>query len=235
MKSFEIDGIEFVIDVRPGPQRGVSEGNRFILVKNEQCLSFYREWNGYRPKEILEMGLFQGGSMVLMDKLFQPRRLAGIDIRREPIEALEAYRADKPHIDIYYARSQDQPGTLMAARKSFPTGIDMVVDDASHLYEQTKATFQMLFPLLRPGGYYVIEDWQWSLGQIYQTDKGPWYDKPALANLIMELVLMAGRNRVFDRIEVLQGLVCIRKGRGMLTPESFDLAPVLRGRRLDLI
>ena len=62
----------------------------------------------------------------------------------------------------YYGRYQNKEGTLMAARANFPKGIDLVVDDASHLYEQTKATFAMLFPLVRPGGNYVIEDWSWA-------------------------------------------------------------------------
>ena len=39
-------------------------------------------------------------------------------------------------------------------------GLDIVVDDASHHYEPTLASFQALFPVLRPGGLYVIEDWR---------------------------------------------------------------------------
>ena len=37
--------------------------------------------------------------------------------------------------------------------------IDLVVDDASHRYGATLASFETLFPLMRPGGLYVIEDW----------------------------------------------------------------------------
>ncbi len=39
--------------------------------------------------------------------------------------------------------------------------LDLVIDDASHMYEQTKRSFEILFPLLRPGGLYIIEDWSW--------------------------------------------------------------------------
>jgi hypothetical protein len=40
-----------------------------------------------------------------------------------------------------------------------PEGIDIVFDDASHLYDLTKATMSVLFPKLNPGGYYVLEDY----------------------------------------------------------------------------
>lgn len=229
-QSFTIDGIEFLIDTRAGKDRGVSEGNRFILVKSQQCLDFYRNWQGKTPKTIMEVGLFQGGSFVLLDKLFHPERLVGVDIRRGPIQPLEDYRAGKPHIDVYYGRSQDRPGTLTAARKNFPDGIDLVIDDASHLYEQTRATFQMLFPMVRPGGYYVIEDWAWSLRQPYQKESHSWFNKPAMTNLILELTMLAGFHRSIERVEVLRDLVVVHRGTGPFPQEAFNLEPVLRGR-----
>ena len=40
--------------------------------------------------------------------------------------------------------------------------LDFVLDDCSHLYEPTRASFNELFPRLRPGGIYTIEDWRWA-------------------------------------------------------------------------
>ena len=37
--------------------------------------------------------------------------------------------------------------------------VDLVIDDASHRYPETVASFEVLFPRLRTGGLYVIEDW----------------------------------------------------------------------------
>ena len=34
-----------------------------------------------------------------------------------------------------------------------------MIDDASHKLDLTRRSFEMLFPLLREGGVYVIEDW----------------------------------------------------------------------------
>jgi hypothetical protein len=159
MQSFHIGDAEFLLDTRPGAQRGTSADNQFILVKNQGCLDFYRNWAFEKPRTIMELGMFEGGSMVFLDKIFSPSRLVGLDIRRQPIAALEAYKQSRPHIKTYYGRSQDGPETLQAARENFPDGIDLVVDDASHKYPQTKAAFAMLFPLLKAGGQYVIEDW----------------------------------------------------------------------------
>jgi demethylmacrocin O-methyltransferase len=40
--------------------------------------------------------------------------------------------------------------------------LDIVVDDGSHRNEHVIDTFKILFPLLSPGGYYVVEDLQTS-------------------------------------------------------------------------
>ena len=37
--------------------------------------------------------------------------------------------------------------------------IDVVFDDCSHNLDLTRASFDALFPFVRPGGVYVIEDW----------------------------------------------------------------------------
>jgi hypothetical protein len=39
------------------------------------------------------------------------------------------------------------------------SALDLVVDDASHLLAPSTATFEMLFPRLRPGGLFLLEDW----------------------------------------------------------------------------
>ena len=34
-----------------------------------------------------------------------------------------------------------------------------MIDDASHLLAESRSSFESLFPRLRPGGLYIIEDW----------------------------------------------------------------------------
>ena len=184
---------------------------------------------------VMDVGIFQGGSLVLFDKLFRPEKLVGLDVRRQPIEALDNYARSRSHIKIYYGRSQDKVGTVMAARQNFPRGIDLVVDDASHQYAKSKATFEMLYPLVVAGGYYVIEDWAWSHKPAYQATGATWAAQPALTNLVFELLVLAGVHSAVENVLVTAGLVAIRKGVGILPPEPFELKKYLRGKNLTLI
>lgn len=235
MKTFEMDGTKFLVDLSPGAQRQQSTADSFVLVKTDQMLDFYRSLAAKNPKTVMEIGMFEGGSLVYFDKLYRPDRLVGLDVRQKPIEPLEAYAASRPHIKTYYSRYQEKPGTLMAARENFPTGIDLVVDDASHLYEQTKATFSMLFPLVRAGGTYVIEDWSWSLWPAYQKSDSVWSDKTALASFIMELMLASAVVPQIESVHVNRALVAVTKGPGPYRPEMLDLSKSLRGRPLPQI
>lgn len=198
-------------------------------------LDFYRSLVSKKPADVMEVGMFEGGSLVYFDKLYSPNCLVGLDVRQQPIEPLEAYAADRPHIKTYYSRYQEKPGTLMAARENFPNGIDLVVDDASHLYEQTKATFNMLFPMVKPGGTYVIEDWTWSLQPSYQGANSVWNDMPSLANLIIELVLASAVRPQIQSIYVDRALVAVTRGQGKFDPGTLDLSKNLRERDLPQI
>ncbi len=64
---------------------------------------------------------------------------------------------------IHYGTSQDDELRLaQIINHDFGGVIDLAIDDASHFYDQTKASFKVAFPKVRPGGLYIIEDWTWS-------------------------------------------------------------------------
>jgi len=235
MNEFQLDEVHFVLDTRAGSQRGTSDTDSFILVKNPATLEFYESLRAVSPKNILELGMFEGGSMVYYDKLYSPERLLGIDIRETPIAALERYKRGRAHIKTFYDLSQDSPRARGVVQSNFPGGIDLVVDDASHLYPQTKASFEMFFPLVKPGGLYVIEDWAWSHRQQYQAPDSTWNAQPALTNLIFNLVVMTAMSRVIKSFTIYENLVCITKGRGMLPATKLDIRHGLRGRQMPLI
>ena len=118
----------------------------------------------------------------------------------------------------------------MAARQNFPNGIDLVVDDASHLYEQSKATFAMLFPMVNVGGEYILEDWAWSHRKRAQGPEAVWRDKTSLTTLVFELTVLASVTSSIASILVKNGLVSVRRGPGRLSQDAFNLAPYLRDR-----
>ena len=235
MANFEIDGVTFFKDNRAGHLRQHSKDNCFTLVKTDAMIEFYGHMaSTTKPKEILEIGMFQGGSLVYFDKIFRPTTLIGVDITRTPIAPLEAYRENRPHVKTFYGRSQDASSTRGLAQSNFPRGIDLVVDDASHQFELTKRTFENIFPLVKPGGTYVIEDWAWSHRKQYQGPGAVWHDKPALSNLVINLVVMTAVSRVIESVFVTEHLISLTKGRGILPSSGLDVSDHLRGKELPL-
>lgn len=236
LQSFEMDDVRFILDTRPGKNRGKSEDGEFILVKSNAHLQFYRELQQSNPRNVLEVGMLQGGSLVFFDKLYEPEKLVGVDIRRDPIEPLENYRENRGHILPFYGLSQDDPELSSILEREFPDGIDLVVDDASHLYELTRATFHLCFPHLKPGGLYVIEDWSWSHQPPSQEPEHHWSEKPALTNLIIELIINMPASQQIDRITVHRGLAAVEKTSTATGAINLDDGHErLRGRELGLI
>lgn len=236
LESFEIDGVRFVMDLRAGKDRGQSRDNEFILVKTNEFLRFYRSLQERNPENVLEVGMFEGGSLVLFDKLYEPRRLVGLDIRKEPIKPLENYVSSRPHITTLYGLSQSNPALSGILERKFPNGIDLVVDDASHHYDLSRATFHSCFRLLNPGGLYVIEDWSWSLKPGAQTQAHPWFERPSLANSIMELVINMPGSKHMEKVTVHKDIVVIEKSQN--ARENIGLTDAhnrLRRRKLEIL
>lgn len=233
LESFEIDDVRFILDIRAGRDRGTSKDGEFILVKTNAFLQFYRSLQQYNLKNILEVGMFEGGSLVLFDKLYNPKKLVGIDIRSDPIEPLERYRENREHITTFHGLSQNDPELPDTLGSEFPEGVDLIVDDASHHYELSQATFHLCFPLLNPGGLYVIEDWSWSHKPPYQEPTHPWYEKSALTNLVMELVVNMPGSQQMHQVAVHRDLVVVEKAS--TATGTIDLADGhsrLRNRKL---
>ena len=235
MTKFTLGGISFNQTRSAPTSRGTSTEDEFVIVKSDDAMAFYQGLKSAKPKNIMEIGMYEGGSLVWLDKLFKPKRIVGLDMRKDPILALENYRQSNPQVVTYYQRSQDKPGTLMAARQNFPDGIDLVVDDASHHYDKSRATFLMLFPLVRTGGQYVIENWGWSHRPGAQKPDAVWSHLPALTNLIFELTLLAATTGVVSEVRVMRDLVSVKKGKGVFKPEMLDFTDSLRGRPLPQI
>jgi hypothetical protein len=123
-------------------------------------------------------------------------------------------------------------------KSQFPEGIDMIVDDASHLYEQSKASFEICFPHLKPGGTYFLEDWQWSHTAAGQSKTHPWHDKPALTNLLFELAVSVAAPSSIAKLEIFSDVVVITKSRASNAQSIPGLncgSSRLRGRELPQI
>ena len=100
---------------------------------------------------MLEIGVFMGGSLALWRKFLGPDAVIfGIDINPSCI----AFDGQFACVRI---GSQDDPQFLRSIVAEMG-GIDVVLDDGSHIASHQRASFDLLFPLLSDGGHYIVED-----------------------------------------------------------------------------
>jgi hypothetical protein len=100
--QLSIDGVNFTIDHRAGKDRAKSTDQSFTLVKTKRLINYYAQLARLKPVDILEIGMFQGGSIVLFEKLYKPRRLVGIELSKEPIPALDSLVRAGSAVRAYY-------------------------------------------------------------------------------------------------------------------------------------
>jgi hypothetical protein len=123
---------------------------------------YERHFRNLRNKRlrILEIGVGgygdpdSGGESLRMWKYYFPK---------SSIYSLDIYdktRIQEPRIKIFQG-SQNDPDFLHKIVAQMG-GLDIVIDDGSHINEHVITSFRKLFPLLCEGGIYVIEDTQTS-------------------------------------------------------------------------
>lgn len=198
-----------------------SAAARFVLAKTRPMVDRLAGTIAeLRPHRIVELGIFKGGSAVLLDALAQPVRLTAVELSSEPVEALEQWVAAHGRQDAvrtHYGVDQGDVDALSAviAADHGAEQLDLVVDDASHLYRETRTSFEVLFARLRPGGRYVIEDWGWAHfpEPAWQEGGGIWHDRPALTNLVIEILMIAATGAdLIANVDVVRDMVTITRG-----------------------
>ncbi len=112
--------------------------------------SKYRN-NRKSPLRVLEIGIADGGSLLFWQDFFgRSAQILGIDIDPKcmelPVGGCEVRIGD-----------QSDGLFLQKAIKDFG-GVDIVIDDGSHINAHVISSFKNLFPLMNEGGTYLIED-----------------------------------------------------------------------------
>src|SRR6056297_681229 len=131
---------------------------------------YHMLFHPYRPRKInfLEMGLLIGGPEHGVDKdrktedlpsirmwldYFPKARIHGLDVSDFSWFEHERYS--------FHRCDMDDRAEIAAAMDGIEGGLDIVVDDASHASHHQQNAFLEIFPKLKPGGLYVIEDLRW--------------------------------------------------------------------------
>jgi hypothetical protein len=232
--TFSLDGIDYALEDVGAPNRSEA----LSVMKPPSYLKSYAEVIRDAPtRNVLELGIRKGGSAVFLASLFQVEKLATLDILRKA-PALDAFRASHPlgaRIAPYYRTSQDDEARLSEiVEREFEGPLDLVIDDASHHYQPTRDSFEILFPRLRAGGFYVIEDWSWA----HTRGFAEWREQPALSNLVFELMMaQVSRPDLIARIHVYPGIAYVQKGPAEPSGARLDLGPLcwMQGRTFNLL
>jgi hypothetical protein len=217
--SFALGDVEYVC--RPVSGRFESTPHRFCLLKAPWQVEWHeRLLHDVRPGAMIEVGMFDGASVALSYELAQPRTIIGIDNRETPSAALEAFVARRElgsSVRPFYGVDQTDVARLeQILRDEVGEALDLVVDDASHLLEATRRTFNVLFPRLRPSGVYVIEDWPMHIA----PEK-----YPPLTLFVFELtVACADAPGVVAEVAINRNYVVVTRGAAELQSAPFDLS-----------
>jgi predicted O-methyltransferase YrrM len=245
--TFQMGDVSFRTGV---VNRFKSSSNHFMLVKHPRMIVRYEALiSTLHPRRIVELGICEGGSTAFFYLLARPERLVAVDVKSSPTAGLEAFvnkHGLQDRVHTHYGFDQADVSRLrqLVVNEFAREQIDLVVDDASHLLGPTRASFNVLFPLLRPGGVFVIEDWSAehrlevglrALEQSDQTVRATLEEhvrsgRPAatpLSVLVFELVLASAyAPELFTEIVVADGWAHVVRGPEDADPETFDLSRV---------
>jgi predicted O-methyltransferase YrrM len=147
------------------PRRGRA-GSLAIYKSRQQVETFVDLVTAFPGSRIVELGIKAGGSTALLAQLLHPAKLVAVDIVRGPVRNFEAFLDThelRDRVRPYYGVDQAAGQRLahIVAEEFVDEGLDLVIDDASHLLEPTRTSFEVLFSSLRTDGLFVIEDWSW--------------------------------------------------------------------------
>jgi hypothetical protein len=103
--------------------------------------------------KILEVGVWKGGSVNLWAKRLPNAKVVGADIDLKICLSID------PSIVLREVDQNDFEGLQNMASDESDNGYDLIIEDGCHQYQASKTTFNALFPFVKPGGLYVVEDW----------------------------------------------------------------------------
>jgi len=212
--TFEAGGMVFYIEDRPFELRheGPHETSAVVL-KTRDFFEVYAEELGDAPTDrVLEFGIWRGGSALALAAFLAPEKYVALDIS-PPVAEFDRLRASHPLgrcIAVRYETSQDDAAAIDSlVAEEFGGPLDLIIDDASHQYVLSKRSFEIALRHLRPGGWYVLEDWAWAHVQGWYLN----FEQPALTNLVVRLTILSFcRPDLVERVVVRRQAVFVKKG-----------------------
>ncbi len=174
----------------------------------------FRRFQGTSPT-VLEIGVFHGGSLRMWKQYFGPAAtIVGLDI-----EPRSAMLDDPPTIHVRVG-DQSSPADLQALIDEFGP-FDIVLDDGSHLPRHQIASLEHLWPALKVGGVYVVEDLFTNYWPEYEGGPGTWTFMDVTKSFVDEIHAFNSRSDALEPshwtheltgMHVYDGLVVLDRG-----------------------
>ena len=110
----------------------------------------------HKVTNITELGIASGQSLAMWAIFFANAHVWGLDVWVQT--EVRRLAKSEPRLHTFEANAYKTPP---AALGLMPNTMDVIIDDALHDQESIEAALHAFWPVLRPGGYYVIEDIEW--------------------------------------------------------------------------
>ena len=123
---------------------------------------------------ILEIGIQRGYSLKMWKEYFSNSKIVGLDIS-------DCSHLSEPNIKIYIGNQSDDYLLKNISDSETIDGFDIIIDDGSHNNSDMENSFNSLFPKLKIGGYYIIED-------LHTCYWGGVYGQPTFIPKLKELI-----------------------------------------------
>lgn len=104
-----------------------------------------------QPIKFLEIGIYQGASVKLWEEYFPNADLHFMDITLAAVQ----YSSARSH---YHLCNQESAAELQRFIQTTGGNFDVIIDDGGHTMNQQITSFVTLFPHVKSGGMYIIED-----------------------------------------------------------------------------
>lgn len=125
---------------------------------------FFRDMRLVPGIRLLEIGVHAGASIRTWEEYFPTANIVGADINPDALQQATS------RITIEVADQSSIADLVRLATTHGP--FDIILDDGSHYWDHQITTLRTLYPFLKPGGYYVMEDIDTSYGSYVEGYRG---------------------------------------------------------------
>ncbi len=189
-----------------------------------QYANFFKQRPGFLCGNVLLIGSGENGATAFWNEVLQPQKIVVIDPAEMPGTGFFARylfsNGLQARLKTYWCTDPlDTAGLATILDEEFLEPLDLIIaGGGAPFYEPARDLFEFLFPRLREGGFYFLENWGWKHWPAFQNNDHPWAGRTPLSKLVEELTLAAVRvtmseSQPVSSLHLAQGFAAVERGR----------------------